>query len=184
MTLFPHYQAFARDRLGLGGLHMVYWIVVQNMSIGFLSLLLGSLADRKGYRVCLQLVIVGSAFAPALAMALASVGPRFGAQWFWLVFVGLGFIPLGYRIMSNYTLEIGPTRLHPQYLSIASLAASLPFLMSPLVGWLIDLSGYDSVFLMSIVVLIVAVGLSLRLEEPRKRLPVDQTPPIPLETEE
>ena len=184
ILLFPHYQALAREKLGLSGTHLVTWLVAQNVSVGVFSVLVGRLADARGYRLSLQWLIVCSAIAPTVALCLAWVGGPLGTRLFWLVFIGLGIIPLGMRATMNYTLEICRPDQHARYLSTVNLCTALPFLFSPLVGWLVDAVGYYWVFASVMVLILLGALLSLTLEEPRHRLRPEEAVPLSVETEE
>ncbi len=163
--IFPHYQALAREVLGLGGHHLMVWVITQNAAVGIYSLFVGPLADRKGNRLTLRLLIFGSAVAPAFAVSLTQVPG--GAHLFWLVFIPLGISPLVFRTLQNYALEICRADQHPRYLSTVSLGLAAPFLLSPAVGWLVDVVGFRSVFLATVVLVLLAGWLTFGLEEPR-----------------
>ena len=165
LIIFPHYQALARERLGLSGGHLMLWVVTQNAAVGIFSLVVGPLADRRGYRLTLRLLIFSSALAPALAIMFSHL-PN-GGSLFWIVFVCLGIMPLVLRMVINYTLEICPQADHPRYLSTVSLCLAAPFLFSPLVGWLVDVTSFDLVFLTTIGLTMLGGLMTFRLEEPR-----------------
>jgi predicted MFS family arabinose efflux permease len=167
LLLFPHYQALARERLGLGGANLMVWVVVQNIAIGVASLAVGPFADRRGNRLTLGLVLIGAAFVPALAIALARLDPVAGRQSFWLLFVAIGFLPMVMRLLTNYTLEIAAPADHPRYLSTLQICSSTPFLLSPLFGLLIDLTSFELVFLTAAALTALGAALTLTLREPR-----------------
>lgn len=175
LIVFPHYQAMARERLGLKGGHLVWWIVTQNAAVGLVGLVVGPLADRYGNRLTMRVLILGSACPPLLAVWLAGWSGQLGARLFWLVFIPMGITPLVLRAVSNYTLEICRPAEHPRYLSTVSLCVALPLLFSPLVGWLVDMLGYEVVFLAAAGSVVLGGLLTFRLDEPRwgerKRLP-------------
>lgn len=177
LIIFPHYQAMARQRMGFPTanlVHLVPWVVAQNIAVAVFSLFVGPLADRRGYRLTLRLLIFGSAVAPAVAVLLARLPSGVGANLFWMVFVALGVTPLVLRTLSNYALEICGPQEHPRYLSIVSLGVALPFLFSPAVGWLVDLIGFERVFVSAIIMIVLSGCLTFRLEEPRLRHREDQ----------
>jgi len=178
ILLFPHYQALAREKLGLSGTHMIAWLVAQNVGVGTFSVLVGRLADARGYRLALQLLIVGSTVAPVLALTLVWVGGPWAGHCFWCVFLMLGVVPLGLQATVNYTLEICRDDQHTRYLSTVNLCSAVPFLFSPLVGWLIDVVGYNWVFSVVIVLVLVGAVLSFSLEEPRHRLRPEEALPL------
>lgn len=166
-VLFPHYQALARERLHLTGSNLMVWVVVQNAAVGIFGLALGWVVDRRGERLALRLAVFGTVLAPLVALAVAEMSRSAGARWFWVVFVPLGMTPVSLKTMMGYTLEIAPRHEHPRYLSTLSLCLAVPFCLSPLAGWLVDVTSFEAVFLVG-AVLIAAGGLmTFRLAEPR-----------------
>lgn len=179
--LFPHYQALGRESLGLGGGHLAIWVVVQSASVGCLSILVGGLADRRGYRITLQFLTVAGAIAPILAIGIVSLPDLSGGRLFFLVYASMGVGPLGIRAMTNYTLEICETEQHARYLSTVILVGTLPFLFSPVVGLLIDLIGFIPVFLFVTILILWGAILSLGLDEPRHRLESEEIDPASID---
>lgn len=181
LIIFPHYQALARDELGLAGTHLMVWVVIQNASVGVLSLFVGPLADHKGNRLTLQILLFSSAVAPAYAIALPNVPG--GDRVFCLVFIPLAAIPLVLRTLVNYTLEICDTESHARYLSTVSLGLAVPFSASPLVGWLADAAGFRVVFLSVVCLNVLGGMLSLGLSEPRHTAIQEAAEPVDLGVE-
>jgi len=168
LVVIPHYQWFARERLGLTDANLVLFVITHTTAVSIYSLLLGPAADRWGYRLTLRLAILGAAIAPAYALCvphLAGVGPK----WFWVVFIPLGLTPLVPTLLANYALELCPPRHHPRYLSIVNLALLPPFLLSPMVGRLVDLTSFEAVAWGTFVVMLACAGLTFWLDEPRHR---------------
>jgi hypothetical protein len=170
LILFPHYQALARTKLGLSGVQLMVWVVTQNVAVATFSLFVGPLADRRGYRITLRLLIFASAAPPAFAISLLHLPEGVGAELFWLVYVPLGVTPLVPRALLNYALEICTSESHPRYQSIVSLGVAAPFILSPAVGWLVDAVGFGWVFGSMIVLVILSGLLTFGLDEPRHRL--------------
>lgn len=167
LLLFPHYQALGRQRFGLGGTEMMTWVVVQNMSLGCASLVAGTLADRLGNRLVLRILYFAAASTPIFAVILTRIDPAIGKFGFPIIFVCLGLTPITQRTLINYTLEISPTIEHPRYLSTLSLCASVPILLGPLVGWLIDLTSFELIFTIGAVLIACSGVLTFALIEPR-----------------
>ena len=170
LIVFPHYQAFARERLGLAGTHLMVWVIVQNAAVGVYSLGVGPLADAWGNRLTLRLVVFASALGPAFVAGLPFWDQALVARFFWMVFLPLGFTAMVLRIVINYTLEICEPREHARYLSTVSLCTAVPFLFSPLVGWIVDRVGFEPVFLAAACSIFLAGLLTFRLKEPRHHL--------------
>jgi len=170
LMVFPHYQALARTELGLSGRHLMVWVVTQNVAVAVFSLFVGPLADRHGYRLTLRILIFGSAIAPAFVISLTLVPNDMGAKLFWLVYVPLGITPLVLRALLNYALEICEPAAHPRYQSIVTLGVVVPFLLSPVVGWLVDVDevGFEWVFMVAVLLVLLSGLLTFRLDEPRR----------------
>ncbi len=175
LIIFPHYQALAQERwkLELSSNDLVIWVVTQNIAVAAFSLIVGPLADRRGYRLTLRLLIFGSAVAPAFAISLTQLPDAAGANLFWLVYIPLGVTPLVHRGLLNYALEICAPEAHPRYQSIVTFGVTVPFLLSPLVGWLVDRAGYERVFVVTVLLLLLSGLLTFRLDEPRRRVRAD-----------
>lgn len=173
--LFPHYQAMAREQLGLAGGSLMFFVVVQNGAMGVFGLICGWVVHRFGERLALRLSIFTTAAAPLAAVALGQSDPDWGRNWFWLVFIPMGMTPVSQKNMLGYALESSPAADHPRYLSTMSLCVAAPFLLSPAVGWLVDATSFATVFLVGAVFVLAAGLLTFRLAEPR------HTPPHALE---
>jgi Major Facilitator Superfamily len=178
LMLFPHYQAFARDRLGSQIGSLLTWVIVQNAATGGASLVVGPLSDRRGTRVVLVWLVALSSLTPLLVTGLARGPHRVAGEWFWLVYLPLGLNPLSLRLFTNYALELAPRPSeHPRYVSIVGAALAAPFVVSPLVGWAVDRLGFEPVFILGAVVIAGGAVVAGGLPEPRQRLP----PPFPVE---
>jgi len=173
LMLFPHYQAIAHERLGLNLEHLMRWVVVQNIGTGLCSLLAGPVADRRGTRGVLTVMLFVASLAPVAAVMLTHLPVSEGRFFYSGVFLLIGLTPLTLRMSMNYTLEIAAPRDHPRYLSTLSLCLALPFCLSPLVGLLVEWVGFDLVLLCGAAVIATAAVLTLWLREPRHH--VDDT---------
>lgn len=171
VMVFPHYQALARERLGLEGIHWMTWVVVQNLSMGVASLGIGPAADRLGNRLVLRILIFTSAAIPLYAVGLTELDRDVGRDLFVWVFAAIGLVPLGFRVIVNYLLEISPQDDHARYLSLSQLCTAASFLASPVFGLLIDVTSFEVVFLLEAGLLVLGGLLTFRLAEPRRVLP-------------
>jgi hypothetical protein len=166
LVLFPHYQAIARDRLGLGTTWLVWWVVAQNAGTALFSLLTGPIADSRGNRLVLRIVTLLIVAGPLAALA-AIYWPAAGKAAFPLVFLFVGLTPIAQKTFNNYTLEISLPEHHPRYLSTLSLCMAVPIYASPLVSPLIAAVGFEAVYLGVVVLLLLGWLLSFGLTEPR-----------------
>ena len=169
LMLFPHYQAYARVQFGTGSGSLLSWVVAQNVATGLASLVVGPLADRRGNRIVLIGLIGCCTVTPLFVVGLAAAPIQVAAGWFWLAYLPLGLNPIALRIFSNYALELAPTvARQPRYVSLIGAALAVPFVCSPLIGWLIDRVGAPPVFLAGAAVIGLAAALAVGLPEPRR----------------
>jgi hypothetical protein len=166
LVLFPHYQALARERLQLGTIWLVWWVVAQNGGTALFSLLTGPIADAYGNRLALRIVTLLIVAGPLAALA-AIYWPEIGKAAFPLVFLFVGLTPVAQKTFNNYTLEITQPEHHPRYLSTLSLSMALPIFASPLISPLIIAVGFEAVYIGVVVLLLLGWLLSFGLIEPR-----------------
>ena len=171
IILFPHYQAFARERFGVATHSLLTWIIVQNIATGLASLVVGPLADHRGNRVVLIGLLGCCTGTPLFVAGLSMCSLPSGIQLFWLAYVPLGLNPIMLRIISNYALELAPTvALQPRYVSLVGGALAMPFILSPFVGWGIDVLGGVPFFIAGAVFIAFGTMIAVGLPEPRKSL--------------
>jgi hypothetical protein len=166
LVLFPHYQAIASAKLGLGTPWLVWWVVAQNAGTAMFSLFMGPVADWSGNRRVLRIVTLLIAAGPLAALAFIH-WPEVGRQMFPLVFLLVGLTPVAQKTFNNYTLEIATADNHPRYLSTLSLSMAAPICASPLVGLAINAAGFVPVYLAVTGLLLLGWLLSFGLSEPR-----------------
>ena len=167
ITLLPHYQAIAREKLNTGYQTLLYWIVAQQVGAALLSVPAGWYADRFGNRSILRILMGLWCVAPTMLIFLQWFDSP--SQFFYLViFFLLGLTPLLFRFFNNYALEITSPENHPAYLSTINCCISLPVIVSSLlVGWLIDVIGLGAVFGCVLLLMLVGWAATFSLAEPR-----------------
>jgi len=170
MTLFPHYQSIARERLGLGFGDLdgaLAWIIAQHVGASVLSVPAGTIADRYGNRIVLQILMAAVCIAPMLLLVLHTGE----IQWhfpYLVMFFLLGLTPITFRFFNNYVLETTEAANHPAYLSTLSACFALPIITSSaLVGLLMDVIGLNTIFIAVFVLLLIGFAVTFRLQEPR-----------------
>ena len=166
LVLFPHYQALARERLGLGTTWLIWWVVAQNAGTALFSLITGPIADSLGNRLVLRIVTLLIVAGPLAALAFV-LWPAAGKSAFPLVFLLVGLTPVAQKSFNNYTLEITDAEHHPRYLSTLSLCMAAPIYASPLVSPLINAIGFEPIYLGVVVLLVGGWMMSFGLIEPR-----------------
>jgi MFS family permease len=170
LMMFPHYQAFARDRLGSGADSLLAWVCTQNAATGLASLVAGPVSDRRGTRIVLVWLVALSAVTPLVVTALSLLPHSTAVHWFWIVYVPLGLNPISLKMFTNYALELAPHAAeHPRYVSIVGAFLAIPFVLSPLVGLAVDAVGFRPVFLAGAAVIAGGAAVAVGLPEPRQR---------------
>lgn len=168
LMLFPHYQAFARDSLGTSRGSLLGWVVAQNVTTAIASLVAGPLADRRGTRIVLVWLVGLSSLTPLVVVLVSLLPIADAGDWFWLVYVPLGFNPIALRIFTGYALELAPTPAdHPRYVSVIGGALAVPFVLSPLVGFAVDAIGFCIVFVAGTAIIAIGSLVAIGLPEPR-----------------
>jgi hypothetical protein len=166
LILFPHYQAVANQQLGLGTRWLVWFVVAQNAGTALFSVITGPIADARGNRLVLRIVTLLIIAGPLAALA-ALYWPAMGRGAFPLVFLFVGLTPVAQKTFNNYTLEITEPQHHPRYLSTLSLCMAAPILASPLISPLINVVGFEAVYLGVVCLLFAGWLMSFGLIEPR-----------------
>ncbi len=168
--LFPHYQSLGLRTMKLPVQSLMWWVIIQNVGTGLVSIPVGSIADRYGNRLVLLLSLLGIAAAPTLAIGLLHSG-SLGIRLYSSVFVLVGMTPVVLRTLQNYTLEVASPEDHAVYLSTLSLCMAGPMFLSPLAGYFIDVLGFEAVFLTVAGLILASWLLTFRLQEPRSSSP-------------
>jgi MFS family permease len=170
LMLFPHYQAFARDRLGSRIESLLTWVIVQNAATGVASLVAGPFSDRRGTRIVLVWLVALSSATPLVVTLLSLLPQATAVEWFWIVYMPLGLNPISLKIFTNYALELAPRPAeHPRYVSIVGAALAAPFVLSPLIGAAVDAYGFRHVFVIGAAVIAAGAAIAVGLPEPRRR---------------
>ena len=170
LLLFPHYTVFGMETLRLGEESFVGFLIAQAGANALISPLSGHIADRRGNRITLQGLIFLSACVPLAAVGISTLPLHLGRRLYWIVFACIGFIPVSQRITTNYVLEMAPQSLHAQYLGTLNLVRMLPVLISPIVGWAMDLFSFQPVLLVCSGLIFCSGVMTFWLKEPRLAL--------------
>ncbi|MFK7818301.1 MAG: MFS transporter [Planctomycetaceae bacterium] len=163
LLLVPHYQALARGgRRDFGDL--MFWVVSQNASAGVMALASGIIADKFGYRLTMRILLLLAGCCPIVAIALATWADP---KWFVLIFILFGAIPVTFRSLENYCLELTTSDHHALYISTLKMFMPITLLLSPLVGLLVDQIGFAPVFITIGLVNICGMVMTFFIDEPR-----------------
>ena len=167
IVLMPHYQTLARERLHVDFRSLIPWVIAQHIGASVITVPMGWLADRFGNRIVLQLLMFALSVTPVLGIVLSWSG-EVGRTMYPVVFFLLGLTPIAMRFLNNYTLEVTERSEHPLYLSTLGIFISIPVVASSLIfGALVDVVGFEFVFLLVLCFIVFGLVTTFRLEEPR-----------------
>jgi MFS family permease len=110
------------------------------------NVIFGWLADRRGYKLVLEL----SALISVLAVVITIVAPS--AIWFHLVFGLRGISAGGSFLGSMIALEFGPEAIRPTYIGLNNTSSGIVTGGAPLIGGaLASVMGYSGMFQVAVV---------------------------------
>ena len=111
------------------------------------------------------------------AMPVVAIGlshwKAWGATLYPAVFLLIGLTPVGYKTLSNFTLELSAAEDHPRYLSTLGLCFALPLFLSPALGWVVEVTAFEMGFFAISGVVFLGWLLTFRLHEPRTAIVAD-----------
>lgn len=175
----PFYAVYARRALDAPEETVGIYLMGMTLAGVLSNLLFARLSDHWGNRLVVRFAALTALLVPATALLVAFV-PGLGASRvtvFGLVFVLQG-IQVSGRVIggTNYLLELTPSIERVLYIGVAHGVLGIVFFMSPLGAAIVDVLGFLPLFVVALVAGLVAVLMSLTLEEPRQR-------PAPVEAE-
>jgi predicted MFS family arabinose efflux permease len=168
----PFYAVYARRALDAPEDRVGVYLIGSTLAGVLSNLIWGQMGDRRGNRLLMRWATLLAVLAPATAMLIARL-PQTAwdkSQVFTLVFVFSGahqtaaFIGNG-----NYLLEMAPPGERAMYIGFTNTVMGAAIFASPLGGAIVDLLGFEALFLFSLICSAAAVFLALGLEEPRER---------------
>jgi MFS family permease len=128
------------------------------------NLVFGALADRKGYKLILEIGI----FLSLLSLAIAILAPS--PSWFTAVFLLRG-IGLGGGFLSLlFILEFSSPAIRPTYIGLNNTITGLVSATAPLLGGILaGLIGYQGIFQVALVCILAGLALlHFTVRDPRK----------------
>jgi len=140
--------------------------MVTMLARAVVSVIIGPLGDRFGYKLVLAVSSFTSAAAIAAALAARSVGG------FYLAYALATFAHMSFWLgHANYVLELAPLQRRPSYISVDHLAG-LPLVAVPFFGgWLADRFGYTIPFSTGIILALAAGFMFLSVAvDPRRKI--------------
>ncbi len=130
------------------------------------NLLFGTLADRRGHKLVLEI----STLLSTLSVGLTLLAPD--PAWFHLVFALNGASFAGFYLSGMMiTFEFATPDMRPTYIGLNNTAPGIASAVSPMVaGWLASQLGYPGLFAIAFAIGLVGLGgLHWAVHEPRQR---------------
>ena len=171
----PFYAVYARRELDAPEDMVGIYLIGSTLAGALSNLVWSQVGDRQGNRLLMRLVALTALLAPSLALVIAHLPEAVldKSLLFTLVFVLSGAHQTAAFIgSSNYLLELAPANKRALYVGFANSTIGVAVFVSPLGGAIVDWLGFEPLFLFSLICSLVAVLLSLHLEEPREELSV------------
>jgi MFS family permease len=160
----PFYILFAGQTIGLSGETLATLTVAYTLAATVSNLVWGTLADRRGFRLC---------FLLAVLLWIAATLSLMQSQAYWLVvliFAGIGAAQEGFRFSAmSMAMEFGDREQMAMRLAIANSCSEVAGTVAPLLGGILATSfGYGVVFLSATAFLSLgALLLVFGVREPR-----------------
>jgi len=167
MVVFPYYQRLGHTLDGYHNRMLMTWVIAQNVGAALFSWIAGRIADARGTRSALRLLTFSSVLSPMVPLLLSLRG---SADLFWITFLGLGAVPVTFRMKMNYVLELTDPGKHPVYISTVALTSTPVIFLSPLAGVMVARMGYLPPLLLVSATAFVAWVMTLWIVEPRNRI--------------
>jgi len=171
----PFYAVYAKNVLGAADGMVGIYVTTRVGSQLFFNLPWGRLSDRRGNRLVMQLVNLGSGATTLLALILVGLVAIFQPQGTWLPYLAIPLFlldgairPAQILVGSNLLLELVPDIERPLYLGLSNTLVGVAVLVSGLGGLLVDSFGFASLFAVSLGLCLAAYVLTAGLPEPRE----------------
>jgi MFS family permease len=132
------------------------------------NLIFGTLADRKGYKLVMEL----SALLAVLSIGLVFLAPQ--PAWFYVAFALRGASFAGLFLSMMFVMEFCTHEVRPTYIGLSSTVSGISSGLAPLLGGVLaSLFGYPALFAITLVIGLAAFGLLRWLvRDPRHIKPV------------
>lgn len=162
----PFYVIFAKTVLHFREEQLGTFITFEAGGYIVTNLLWATLSNRVGNRIVLRLVSLPMLIAPILVL-LYSYLPLSTALYGFVFFcVGATDSALGIGGL-NYLIEISPEHDRPTYIGLVNTFLALTLLSAGLGGIIIDAASFTALYGIVLLIALLVVIASFRLEEPR-----------------
>jgi Na+/melibiose symporter-like transporter len=170
----PFYGIYAKRVLGAAGGMVGVYLATRVVAQLLFNLPWGWLSNRKGNRIVMRLMSIGSGFAALLGITLVAVVGACHPQGAWLPYLALPLFFLNGAVLpakvlsgSNFLLELVSESERPLYLGLSNTLTGVVVLISGLGGLVVDLFGFAGLFVLVVSLCLAAYVLASRLPETR-----------------
>ncbi len=162
---FAFYIVYPLLKLGMGEIEAGYLTATLTITQTVANVGLGWLSDRVGHRQILIFGMIAASISALLAWYADAV------WWFYLVFIASGIANVAYwTIGMAMTVEFGTETERPVYIGMSNTLAAPATIFAPVIGgWIADVAGYKTTFMLSALGgIIVALILLFLVKDPRR----------------
>jgi MFS family permease len=171
----PFYSIYSINTLGAPVSIIGVYMGARTIVSLLVNPLWSRLSDRRGNRIVMRLavgagvvMIAWAVFAPAAARSL-NVPAAIVAYAIVPVFALMGVYETGVGIGAvNLTLEVAPPNDRAIYIGLTNTVLGVAYLSTAVSGLIVDLMGYEGVFVLGLILLLVASWALWRLRDPRE----------------
>jgi MFS family permease len=164
----PFYVVFAKESLGAPPAMVGLYLSTTTLSALLANVWAARASDRHGNRHLLVVACLVGLAPPVLALFFDWI--RGSALLFALVFAFNGvYNTAAWVAHTNFLLEIAPAGDRPIYVGTANTLVGMAVLASSGGGALVDWLGFDALFGVALVALLVATGCTLNIRELRQQ---------------
>jgi len=171
----PFYGIYAKNVLGAPEGMVGVYVATRVVALLLFNLPWGRLSDRRGNRLVMRLVSLGSGLAALSALVLVGTMGLLRPQGAWLPYLALPLFFLDGAVRpaqiltgSNFLLELVTEAERPLYLGLSNTLMGIVVLISGLGGLVVDFFGFAGLFAVSLGLCLVGYVLASGLPEPRE----------------
>ncbi len=170
----PFYSIYSINVLGAPVSIIGLYMGVRTIVALLINPIWSRLSDRRGNKIVTQLAVAAgvvmiawAAFVPEIARSLNvpaaliayAIVPVYALAGIYETGVGIGAV--------NLTLEVAPPNDRAIYIGLTNTILGVAYLSTAVSGLIVDLVGYEGVFLLGLSLLLVAAWALWRLRDPR-----------------
>jgi MFS family permease len=172
---FAFYIVYGLRRFGMSDLTAGFMTAALMITQTIANAVMGWLGDRFGHRA----MLIAGSVSVTLSSLLAWGAPSL--NWMYLVFILSGLANVAYwTIGMAITTEFGSEETRPTYIGLSNTLVAPFTIIAPLLGgWIADMAGFQTTFMISAVGGLFIAGLLFWLvRDPRSRQSYAVKPPV------